>query len=33
MKKNDFTEAVHQTWVDVQKHYVHSSFHDGFKLT
>jgi len=25
MKKNDFVEAVHQTWVDVQRRYVHST--------
>ena len=24
-KKNDFIEAVHQIWVDVQWHYVHST--------
>jgi len=30
-EENDFIEAVHQTWVDEQRRYVHSLFHEGFK--
>ena len=31
MKKNDCIEAVHQTWVDVQRRYVILLLRKGFK--